>query len=232
MTQAILACDVFKDELERLVTDGTPVYYLEMGLHDNPDKLRRSIQNTIRQMENNPGVSTIVLAYGLCGNGLVGVRAGRCRLVIPRAHDCISILLGSVKRHQQLLKDHPGTYFYSPGWIRGKRVPGPDRDQFLRQSFEARYSDDTEFVEELLEADRESFQHYCCAAYIDIIGNHTTETYCRTCAAYQGWKYKKHTGDGAWLKGLVNGDWNQDKYLIVESGKVIGSDANQVLNSK
>ena len=30
-------------------------------------------------------VTTVLLAYGLCGNGVVGIRTRRCRLVLPRA---------------------------------------------------------------------------------------------------------------------------------------------------
>ena len=37
----------------------------------------------------------ILLGYGLCGNGLAGVTARHTRLVLPRAHDCIGILMGS-----------------------------------------------------------------------------------------------------------------------------------------
>ena len=36
----------------------------------------------------------ILLGYGLCGNGLDGLSARHTRLVLPRAHDCIGLLMG------------------------------------------------------------------------------------------------------------------------------------------
>jgi hypothetical protein len=80
---------------------------------------------------------------------LIGVKADQCPLVIPRAHDCISILLGSPEIHQDVLKKNPGTYFYSPGWVRGRRVPGPDRDAHLRELYSERYPDDEDMVSQL-----------------------------------------------------------------------------------
>lgn len=83
----LLACDVFRDEIEML---GAPsvVEYLEMGLHDQPDQLREAIQNVILRMEDDPGLHAIALAYGMCGQGLAGIRSHRLPLVlqIGRAH--------------------------------------------------------------------------------------------------------------------------------------------------
>jgi hypothetical protein len=84
---AILACDVFADELRGLEVSSERIVWLEMGLHDRPDLLRLEIQKNIGQIENDPAIETILLVYGLCGNGLAGIRAGRCHLVLPRAHE-------------------------------------------------------------------------------------------------------------------------------------------------
>ena len=129
--RAVLACDVFADEIARLQSGPGislhSVTWLEMGLHDHPENLRKCIQETISAIERDPAVGTILLAYGLCGQGLLGIRAGRCPLVLPRASDCVAILLGGDARREAMLKDSPHTYFYTPGWVRGKRVPGPGR---------------------------------------------------------------------------------------------------------
>ena len=139
---ALLSCDVFQEELithmERPESWGA-MAFLEMGLHDQPDILRREVQAAIDRLEDIPGIETILLLYGVCGNGLIGVKAKRCRLVMPRAHDCVSILLGSPDKHQAILKENPGTYFYSPGWVRGRRVPGPDRDAHLVEFYSEKY---------------------------------------------------------------------------------------------
>ena len=114
-------------------------------------------------------MEAIVLAYGRCGNGLLGVRAGRVPLILPQAHDCISILLGGKERHDALLRENPGTYFYSPGWVRERRVPGPDREAYLRELYHERFEDDPEMIDDLVEADQEMFAHHNCAAYVSVI---------------------------------------------------------------
>src|ERR1017187_10868052 len=52
-----------------------------------------------------------------CGNGLDGLTARHTRLVLPRAHDCIALLMGSRERYQQYFEENPGTYYRSTGWL-------------------------------------------------------------------------------------------------------------------
>ncbi len=222
---ALLACDVFEEETAAILEAHTVrpriVRFLEMGLHDRPDQLRAEISREIEAIEKDEQVETILLLYALCGNGLVGVRANRCRLVLPRAHDCLSILLGSPERHSQVLADHPATYFYSPGWIRGKRVPGPDREAYLREEYGARFEDDPEMVDELIEADAAFFDHHDRAVYVDVTGNQEAREYCRGCARHLGWSFVEMAGDSSLLRGLFAGDWDPGRYLIVEPGQRI-----------
>lgn len=215
---AIIACDVFKDELEAFGMGRTwnEIVYLEMGLHDQPDILRIEIQKVIDRIEQNPTVKTILLLYGICGNGLVGIRSGRCRLVLPRAHDCVSILMGGPDTHQAFLKKHPGAYFYSPGWIRGKRVPGPDREARLKEYYSEKYPDDEDLLEDLIEADHETFAHHDCAAYVDVTGNAAAERYCRDCAASLGWEYRHLEGDPGMIVDLLSGNWDSRRFLVTQ----------------
>ena len=63
------------------------------------------------------GFDAILLGYALCGRGTEGLRAGRTQLVLPRAHDCIGVLMGSRHRHKAYFENHPGVYYRSPGWV-------------------------------------------------------------------------------------------------------------------
>ena len=38
-------------------------------------------------------------------------------LVIPRAHDCIALFMGSRQRYREYFDAHPGTYYRTSGWI-------------------------------------------------------------------------------------------------------------------
>lgn len=223
---AVVACDVFSEELAFLTesrAEWGALEFLEMGLHDHPDVLREEVQSAIGRLQDVEGVDHILLLYGICGNGLVGIKADRCELVIPRAHDCISILLGSPEKHQELLRQNPGTYFYTPGWVRGRRVPGPDREAHLREQYAEKYADDPEMIYDLVEADKYTFAHHNCAAYVDITNNSTAESYCQQCAANLGWSYQRLTGDPSILKKLVSGDWIDEHFLVVKPGEMIST---------
>ncbi len=230
---ALLACDVFKEEINHFVTASPPwcaAVFLEMGLHDRPDQLRQTVQQRIASLEaDHPQLQTILLAYGRCGNGLLGVRAERCRVILPQAHDCISILLGGRAQHDAVLKKNPGTYFYSPGWIRGKRVPGPDREQHLRELYSERYGDDEEMLDELVDADREAFAHHNRAVYLSIFNKPAAENYCRDCASHQGWEFQCLKADPSFLLQLINRDWNSDRFLIVPPDHSIEADSDGTL---
>jgi hypothetical protein len=109
----IIACSTIRDEVDVLRGD-IPVEYLDGFLHDTPDVLRDRLNERIAA---TPGDCTILLAYGRCSNGATGLVAGAHRLVIPATDDCIAILLGSRRAYLREFSEHPGTYYYTRGWI-------------------------------------------------------------------------------------------------------------------
>jgi hypothetical protein len=96
-----VACRVIQPELEALCRekDGVEVRHLDQGLHRVPQKMAPFIQEEIDRVAD--GAAQIVLGYGLCSNGIVGVTAGKQGLIVPRCHDCIAFFLGS---HSAYLK--------------------------------------------------------------------------------------------------------------------------------
>ena len=112
----IIACQVLKSLLERLLPPemASQVIFKEYGLHRLPQKMGVALQEEIDGIETP---SLIVLGYGLCGNGLNGLKARQHTLLVPRADDCIAILLGSRQRYMQEFESEPGTYYLSKGWL-------------------------------------------------------------------------------------------------------------------
>jgi hypothetical protein len=98
----------------------TQTIYLDSGLHLVPQKLKDGVQQAIDRIDEP---SLIVLGYGLCGNGLKGIKAGAHTLVIPRADDCIALLMGSRQRYLEMKKKHPGSYFLTKGWLESDATP-------------------------------------------------------------------------------------------------------------
>lgn len=215
----LLACDVFREELEALDLPLPPVRWLEMGLHDRPDELRRRLQAEIDTLDTEPGAGPILLLYALCGGGLNGIQARRRPLILPRAHDCIALLLGSNERHRDIQKDCIGTYFYSCGWIRERRVPGPDRAAWLREHYAGQY--DEEMIGELIEADAEAFEHYEQACFIRTPAAEDGETYCKRCAAHLGWRFKSEAADTRWLRDLFTGPHDAERFVTVTPGQTL-----------
>lgn len=118
----VLACQVFQHLIEKYLPTSSPnqVTYLDYGLHAVPNQLRETVQ---RQLDSLPEPSLVILGYGLCGNGLRGIRSGMHTLVIPRSDDCIAILLGSYQAYQDAFNQQPGTYYLTKGWLESGSNP-------------------------------------------------------------------------------------------------------------
>ncbi|HEY5669376.1 MAG TPA: DUF1638 domain-containing protein [Anaerolineales bacterium] len=118
----IIACQVFQDLIRRLITDEmeAQIVFLDYGLHQVPKKLTQALQDTIDRIDQP---SLVVLGYGLCGNGLHGIKAGKHFLLVPRADDCIAILLGSYSAYRKEFDSSPGTYYLSKGWLESGSNP-------------------------------------------------------------------------------------------------------------
>jgi hypothetical protein len=215
----LIACDVFREELESLTLPLPLIRWLEMGLHDRPDELRRRLQEEIDAADKEPGDEPVLLLYGLCGGGLYGLQARRRPLILPRTHDCIALLLGSKQKQQDIQKKCPGTYFYSRGWIRERRVPGPDRAEWLRNLYADRF--DPEMIEELIEADAETFEPYEQALFIRTPAAEAGESYCQRCAAHLGWRFVAEQADMRWLRDLLSGIHDDERFVILAPGQTL-----------
>ena len=94
--------------------------YLDYGLHRFPDNLTYAVQEKIDEVKTP---SVIVLGYGLCGNGLKGIQSRGHTLLIPRADDCIAILLGSYQTYRKEFEKEPGTYYLTKDWLESGSNP-------------------------------------------------------------------------------------------------------------
>ncbi len=62
------------------------------GLHRTPDLLRQRLQESIDEVAKDSTCTRIIVGYGLCGKGTVGISAPQnIPLVFPRVHDCIAL---------------------------------------------------------------------------------------------------------------------------------------------
>ncbi|MEM7624122.1 MAG: DUF1638 domain-containing protein [Planctomycetota bacterium] len=211
-------------EVEYLIERSPNVVRLEklpQGLHNEPDVLRQRIQALIDQLEGDECCDAIVLVYGLCSGGTQSVRAERCPLVIPRAHDCITLLLGSRQRYAEYVRQHPGTYWYSPGWNRHHTPPGPERYANVHRDYVERFGEDN--ADYLMQTEQHWFSAYHRATYVHLsIGatdfdRDTTQR----CAEWLGWDYDEQAGDPGLLRSLLSGDWDDERFLVLRPGQTL-----------
>lgn len=118
----ILSCQVLEDLLVRLLPEemAQGVVYMDYGLHRVPNKMTWTLQDALNSIEEP---SLVVLGYGLCGNGLRGLKAGQHTLLVPRVDDCIALLLGSRRAYIRQFEAVPGTYYLSKGWLESGSHP-------------------------------------------------------------------------------------------------------------
>jgi hypothetical protein len=216
---AVITCAVLELEIEhyrRSIPQVVHVEILKQGLHNEPDRLRLELQEAINKVEDLGGIDAIVLGYGLCSRGTEGVFTRNAKLVIARAHDCITHLLGSKERYAEYVAKHPGTYWYSPGWNKHHTPPGPERHRKLYAKYLEQFGkEDADF---LMESEQHWFQTYSQATYVDLGVGATDEDlkYTQDCASWLKWNYDHQHGDPQLLIDLMAGRWDDERFLVLE----------------
>jgi len=235
---ALVGCEVLYREfcLGALRSEATIDFaLLPQGLHATPGELSIRVQQEIDRLESEEtlkaaagkgsfmqaGYDSILIGLGLCSNGVAGVTARRTPLVIPRGHDCITLLLGSVAAYKEYFEKYSGTYWYSSGWIERTVVPGPDRREAVMKFYAGKYSEEKARI--LADAEMEQYAGYKYAGYIN--WNHATAArdreYTKQCAEFMGWEYIEVDGDPAMMIDFLGGNWDEERFLTVKPGQSI-----------
>jgi len=202
--------------------------FLRKGLHNlGSEKMRTEIQKAVDAVDPERHEAT-VLGYALCNNGITGIEATRTKLVIPRAHDCISFFLGSAARYQEYFESHPGTYFRTTGWSERDRADdnqGAVHDQLgpsrTYQEYVEKYGEDNaKYIFETLGGWKTAYSRM---TYIDM-GLAIEEEHVRRAqeeAKDNGWEFERIRGDWRLLKAMFEGNWSREDFLTVEAGGVV-----------
>jgi hypothetical protein len=221
----LLACRVFEHEIAQHAAGAKHIVetrFFEMGLHDRPDQLRATLQAELALAAPRDDIEAVILAYGLCGRGTAGLQPERHQLVIPRAHDCITVFMGSKEAYAEHQRRCPSCYYYTPGWNRQRRVPGPEKLAALKLELAARF--DADDVEYLVESERAQWASHDTVTYLDL-GTEDAEAeadYARRCAAWLGWKFERLQGNAKLLRDLLWCHWDAERFQIIAPGQRLG----------
>jgi hypothetical protein len=212
------------------------VSLLRKRLHDTPGTLRGLLQAEIDSASSAlPPYDAVVLAYGLCGAATAGLVARDRPVVLPRVHDCITLMLGSRERYEVEFTGHPGTFWFasdylersdidgrgSTGGLVGMGVLTDEADEATYSDYVARYGEDSAaYLMEMTGAWR---SHYDRAAFVETsaAGTPALEERVRREAEKQGWAYEHLAGDLVLIRRLLDGDWADD-FLVLEPGQRLG----------
>jgi uncharacterized protein DUF1638 len=222
MKHHLIACEVFKDEFEAVSPPDLGRTYLPQGLHRTPGKMPAAIQETLDPLPAD--VQTVLLGYGLCSNGVVGVASRTAHLVLPRVHDCIALLLGSRERYETEAAACPGTYYITPGWaLYGTTSLSCYKNEYLPKYGEedARY-----IAQELL-------KNYKRVALIDHGAGDmaAARAHAQEMAEVFGLTYVEVPGSLEYIRRLVNGPWDADDFVLVKPGDPISPTPFMTLHS-
>jgi len=235
MILKVIACEVFTREICRCVADSPHVIDLEftpVGLHEDVDVLHGILEEKIVEAKaSERNYDAIALCLGICGNATLGLTASGIPLVLPRAHDCCTILLGSRERFKEHFGDDPSTPFSSVGYAEHGRDGVHASDHIRKQmgldmTFEqcvARYGEENAtYVWETLDPQNTS-QLARKVVFIEMPGveDRSCLQQCRQKAAAEGRNFETIEGSTELIRKLVFGEWDEKDFLVVRDGESI-----------
>jgi hypothetical protein len=211
MKYLVIACNIMKDELLRVERTGISFVFLEQSLHRTPQKMAPVIQAEVDKAEHQD-CDYIILSYGLCSNGILGVKARRQPVVIPRVHDCIALFLGSHERYMEEQAKEPGTYYLTKGWVEeGKSPLG------IYEEYSGRYGKET--AQWVI---REELKNYTRIALVDT-GLQLTEVHrehARENARFLNLRYEEIKGSLELFERMLQGSWDKG-FVILNPGEEV-----------
>ncbi len=230
MNLKVIACEIFFREVCLLVANSPhrcELEFLPKGLHDiGQERMVARLQERIDAVPDQT-FDAIVLAYGLCNNGIAGLHTPHTRLIIPKAHDCITLFMGSRERYKEEFERHPGTYYRTTGWLERDDGEGAGEATVPQQlGMMVRYEelveqygeDNAKYVMDMLGG----VGNYDRLAYINM-GLECEESFRETAiheARRKEWNYTELEGDLVLLRKLLFAEWDED-FLILSPGETV-----------
>ena len=233
MRLKLISCEVLYRELASAIARSPhtiDVEFLPKGLHDiGCTGMLQRLQTAVDAVA--PGIyDAILLGYGLCNNGIAGLEPRHAQLVVPRAHDCMTLFLGSRDRYLQYFQDHPGTYFLTTGWIERGEPTGELKQLSIQhrngmdmtyEELVAKYGEDN--ARYLWDQLCDQTRHYSQITFVrmGVEPDDSFERHAREKAVERQWSFETIEGSMRLVTALVNGAWDTEDFLIVKPGQRI-----------
>jgi len=234
----VIACEITLREIYFSASGSCNLIDLEFltqGHHDAPRGGHAAIQDRINAVPAGK-YDAILVGYGLCSSILAGLTTPHTKLVIPRAHDCITLFLGSKERYQQCFSEAPGTYYFTSGWLEcakrrwpeatareGALLPAGPGLNLSRayQGWVQKYGE--EQADFLMEEMSRWTEAYSTGTLIDFefLKHLRLEDQVQDICREKKWQYRAMPGDLGLFQKLLNGNWQDSEFLIVLPGQKV-----------
>lgn len=240
----LIACEIAFRELCYLASQSVNIVDLEFmpkGLHDIPkDRMQARLQERIDAVPADQ-YEAILLGYGRCNDGIVGLTARTRPLVVPRAHDCITFFMGDRHRYRRYFDENPGTFYRTTGWSERDFVRDREKQEGvmtrlgLGRSYEeyvAQYGEEN--AKFILAMTSGWMENYKRIAYIDMgVAEHLGHAEAaRQQALERGWTFDHLAGNLDLLRRLLDGPWDPADFLIVQPGsRIVARNDHYVLGA-
>ncbi len=230
MRYKLISCEVFSRPAFMAAANSRHIIDMEftkLRSHTRPDSLREEIQGMIDRTTADQ-YDAILLGYGICGNGTAGLAARTLPMVIPRAHDCCTVFLGSRSAFLEYFGKTPSAqwntscYFErSDGWYSDNALNAlmPERDNSYAELVLKYGEENAQYIWETMNVS----SVYDFLTYIDLPGitdNNVREEFMNH-AAQNGKKTRFIEGSTRLIDKLIAGDWNDEEFLIIPPGAKI-----------
>jgi hypothetical protein len=236
----VIACEIAVREISFTAARSpnlVDVEFLTQGHHDHPRMGQAEIQKRINAVPADK-YDAIVLGYGLCSSILAGLTTSHTKLVIPRAHDCITLFLGSKERYQTCFLESPGTYYFTSGWLecaqrRGQHAgitaatllpagPGLNVTAAYQEWVQKHGQEQADYL--LKEMSRWA-EVYSSGTLInfEFLNHLRLKEQVEQICQQKAWQFNQLAGDLGLFQKLVDGNWPEADFLIVQRGQKVAA---------
>lgn len=211
MKTLIIACNTIVEELNMACSEVKceyPIMWIESGLHLQPNSLKKRLQEELNSISN---VDQVLLAFGFCGNSLLGLKPPSYKLIFPKVDDCITLLIGSREKRKEV-SGEMGTYFLTKGWLNYERNIWFEYQEAVKHYGQVR----ADRIFNLI------LGHYKRLGIIDTGAYNLSDLIKRTNIIADGFKLKHQVIPGTlrYIKKLLTGPWDEE-FVIINPGETI-----------